>query len=172
MLYRLRKIMLVAAALAALVGFSPAVADDVTVRQAWSRATPKGAKVAGGYLAIENRGIQPDRLLSASSGAAAKVEIHQMSMQDGIMTMRPLDRWSGDPSGRHGDARTGRRPHHVHWAYRAVRGGPTHPGVAELRARRQDRGELRGRQRRRKRTQTADCLDGACRRSGARRGQR
>ena len=70
---------------------SPAVADDVTVRQAWSRATPKGAKVAGGYLAIENRGIQPDRLLSASSGAAAKVEIHQMSMQDGIMTMRSLD---------------------------------------------------------------------------------
>ena len=91
MLYRFRKIILVAAALAALVGSSPAVADDVTVRQAWSRATPKGAKVAGGYLAIENRGIQPDRLLSASSGAAAKVEIHQMSMQDGIMTMRSLD---------------------------------------------------------------------------------
>jgi hypothetical protein len=35
--------------------------------------------------------VQPDRLLSASSGAAAKVEIHQMSMQDGIMTMRPRE---------------------------------------------------------------------------------
>ena len=91
MLYRFSKIMLAAAALAAVLGSSPAVADDIAVRQAWSRATPKGAKVAGGYLTIENRGIQPDRLLSASSGAAARVEIHQMSMQDGIMTMRPLD---------------------------------------------------------------------------------
>src|SRR6185503_11921590 len=75
----------------AFVSSSPAAAHDITVGQAWSRATPKGAKVAGGYLTIENRGIQPDRLLSASSAVAAKVEIHQMSMQDGIMTMRPLD---------------------------------------------------------------------------------
>jgi len=91
MLYRFSKIMLIAAALTAFVSSSPAAAHDITVGQAWSRATPKGAKVAGGYLTIENRGIQPDRLLSASSGAAAKVEIHQMSLQDGIMTMRPLD---------------------------------------------------------------------------------
>ena len=55
MFSRFSKIMLVAAALAALLGSSSAVADDVTVRQAWSRATPKGAKVAGGYLTIENR---------------------------------------------------------------------------------------------------------------------
>jgi copper(I)-binding protein len=91
MLYRISKIMLIAAALTAFVSSSPAAAHDITVRQAWSRATPKAAKVAGGYLSIENRGVQPDRLLSASSGAAAKVEIHQMSMQDGIMTMRPRD---------------------------------------------------------------------------------
>ncbi|OCK53504.1 copper chaperone PCu(A)C [Bradyrhizobium sp. LMTR 3] len=91
MLYRFNKFMLIATALAALAGSSPALAHDITVREAWSRATPKGAKVAGGYLTIENRGVEPDRLLSASSAAAAKVEIHQMSMQDGIMTMRPLD---------------------------------------------------------------------------------
>src|SRR6185436_2643140 len=91
MLYRFSKIMLIAAALTAFVSSSPAAAHDIAVRQAWSRATPKAAKVAGGYLSIENRGVQPDRLLSASSGAAAKVEIHQMSMQDGIMTMRPRD---------------------------------------------------------------------------------
>jgi len=78
---------------------APAQADDgivvkqtLSVKQAWSRATPKGAKVAGGYLAIENRSIQPDRLLSASRSAAAKVEIHQMALlQDGIMTMRSLE---------------------------------------------------------------------------------
>jgi periplasmic copper chaperone A len=91
MLYRFSKIALAAAAAAAFLVSLPATAHDISARQAWSRATPKGAKVAGGYLTIENRGVQPDRLLSASSGAAAKVEIHQMSLQDGIMTMRPLD---------------------------------------------------------------------------------
>lgn len=84
---------IVLAAVLAFVGAAPAVADpaDIVVTQAWSRATPKGAKVAGGYLTIENRGTAPDRLLSASSPAAATVEIHQMTMQDGIMTMRQLE---------------------------------------------------------------------------------
>jgi copper(I)-binding protein len=91
MLYRFSKIALIAAALTAFLSSSPAPAHDIAVKQAWSRATPKGAKVAGGYLAIENRGVQPDRLLSASSSAAAKIEIHQMALQDGIMTMRPLE---------------------------------------------------------------------------------
>ncbi|WFU18603.1 copper chaperone PCu(A)C [Bradyrhizobium sp. CB3481] len=91
MLNRFSKIALIAAALTAFLSSSPAAALDIAVKQAWSRATPKGAKVAAGYLAIENRSIQPDRLLSASSSAAAKVEIHQMALQDGIMTMRSLD---------------------------------------------------------------------------------
>ena len=63
MFYRFSIIMLVATALAVFLGSSPAAAHDITVRQAWSRATPKAAKVAGGYLTIENRGVQPDRLL-------------------------------------------------------------------------------------------------------------
>lgn len=91
MLCRLPRIMIVAAALLAFLGSTPTTAHDVAVNQAWSRATPKGAMVAGGYLTIENHGAQPDRLLSASSPAAAKLEIHQVTMQDGIMTMRPLD---------------------------------------------------------------------------------
>lgn len=86
------RIMIVAAAALAFVGAAPTLAHrpEVSVSQAWSRATQKGAKVAGGYLTIDNTGLAADRLLSASSPAAAKVEIHRMSMQDGIMTMRPL----------------------------------------------------------------------------------
>lgn len=93
MLYQIPRIMIVVAAALAFVGSAPTLAGhaDIAVSQAWSRAMPKGAKVAGGYLTIENRGTQPDRLLSASSVVASKVEIHQMAMQDGIMTMRPLD---------------------------------------------------------------------------------
>ncbi|MBR0835978.1 copper chaperone PCu(A)C [Bradyrhizobium manausense] len=86
-------IAVVLAAALAFIGSAPTLADhaDIVVSQAWSRATPKGAKVAGGYLTIENRGATADRLLSAASPAATSVEIHQMTMQDGIMTMRPLE---------------------------------------------------------------------------------
>ena len=46
-----------------------ATAAEISIQQAWSRATPKGAQVAAGYLTIENRGDTADRLLSASSPA-------------------------------------------------------------------------------------------------------
>ncbi|WP_342726695.1 copper chaperone PCu(A)C [Bradyrhizobium sp. B097] len=90
---KVASITLVAVALLALVSSAPSLVEHgrVAVSQAWSRATPKGAKVAGGYLTVENRGTRADRLLSAESPAAGKVEIHSMTMQDGIMTMRPLD---------------------------------------------------------------------------------
>src|SRR3954454_24688531 len=38
-------------------------AGDLVITQAWSRATPSGAKIAGGYLPIENKGSAPDRLI-------------------------------------------------------------------------------------------------------------
>ncbi len=65
--------------------------SNIVVTQAWSRATPGGSKVAGGYLTIENKGPAPDRLLSASTDAAKKVEIHEMTVNDGVMTMRPVE---------------------------------------------------------------------------------
>ena len=62
---------------------------DITIQQAWSRATPKGASVAAGYLTIENHGDTVDRLLSVSSPVARKVEIHETLEAGGIMRMRP-----------------------------------------------------------------------------------
>ena len=53
-------------------------AGDLVITQAWSRATPAGAKVAGGYLTIENKGAAPDRLLSGTGDIAGKVEIRPM----------------------------------------------------------------------------------------------
>ena len=53
---------------------------------------PAGAKVAGGYLTIENKGTAPDRLVSGAGDIAGKVEIHEMAMNNGVMTMRPLDK--------------------------------------------------------------------------------
>ena len=67
-------------------------AGDLVISQAWSRATPGGAKVGGGYLTIENKGTAPDRLIGVSSDAAGKVEVHEMTMSNGVMTMRPLEK--------------------------------------------------------------------------------
>lgn len=66
-------------------------AGDLVISQAWSRATPGGAKVGGGYLTIENKGTAPDRLLGGSADVAAKVQVHEMSMNNGVMTMRPVE---------------------------------------------------------------------------------
>ena len=64
---------------------------NIVVTQAWSRATPSGSKVAGGYLAIENKALVADRLLSGSTVVAKKLEIHEMAVNDGVMTMRPVE---------------------------------------------------------------------------------
>jgi copper(I)-binding protein len=66
-------------------------AGNLLISQGWSRATPNGAQVAGGYLTIENTGTLPERLLSGSTAAARKLDIHEMALDNGVMTMRALD---------------------------------------------------------------------------------
>lgn len=72
---------------------------DITIDHPWSRATPAGAKVAGGYFTIINTGSSPDRLLSISSDISAKAELHQMGVKDGVMTMRPVEGGLEIPAG-------------------------------------------------------------------------
>jgi copper(I)-binding protein len=67
-------------------------AGDLVITHAWSRATPSGARVAGGYLTIDNRGAAPDRLLSGTTERAKKLELHEMAISNGVMTMRPIER--------------------------------------------------------------------------------
>jgi len=76
---------------AAPAGAQEVKAGDLVITQAWSRATPGGAKIGGGYLTIENKGATPDRLIGGSGEVASKIEVHEMSMKNGVMTMRPLD---------------------------------------------------------------------------------
>jgi hypothetical protein len=78
---------LIAAALPALA--QQALAGDLQILHPTSRATPKGAPTAVGYLTIQNNGAA-DRLLSASTPAVDHVEFHQMSMDGNIMKMRAI----------------------------------------------------------------------------------
>lgn len=96
--HRLRRI----AASLAVFGVSPLVgltgqaalaefkSGAISIEQPWSRATPGGAKIAAGYLTIKNDAAIPDRLVSVSVDVAGRAEIHEMSMSDGVMQMRPL----------------------------------------------------------------------------------
>jgi periplasmic copper chaperone A len=63
---------------------------SIEITNPWARATPKGASVGGGYMTINNKGTETDRLLGGTSPVAAKLEVHQMSMSNGVMTMRPV----------------------------------------------------------------------------------
>lgn len=65
--------------------------DPLVIEAPWARATPPGAPVAGGFLTVRNVGKTEDRLLSATSPDADKVEIHEMRMDGGVMRMRRMD---------------------------------------------------------------------------------
>lgn len=100
----------------ALLAFasSPALAADVAVgdivvHQPWSRATPGGAQVGGGYLTVENKGSAPDSLTGGTFAASTGFELHTMTTDGGVMKMRsagPVEIPPGksvtlDPSGLH-----------------------------------------------------------------------
>jgi len=87
--------LLTAAALVLLAQAPTAFAQQtasgpIEVTQAWSRATPGGAPVGAGYLALTNRGAEADRLIGGSTEIAARIEVHEMSMDNGVMKMREL----------------------------------------------------------------------------------
>jgi hypothetical protein len=77
----------------ALFALQPAFSQEagaIRVEQPWARATPPGAKVAGGFAVVVNGGAAADRLVSATAAIAGRVEIHEMAVTNGVMTMRPL----------------------------------------------------------------------------------
>ena len=56
----------------------------------WTRATPKGAAVAGGYLKITNNGTVADKLIGGTFVNAGRFEVHEMKTENGVALMRPL----------------------------------------------------------------------------------
>jgi copper(I)-binding protein len=64
-------------------------AQGLTVSRAWSRATPAGATTAAGFLTLSNHG-QEDRLVGGSTAIATEMQIHEMTMEGGVMRMRPI----------------------------------------------------------------------------------
>lgn len=89
----MNKLVLFAASIVLTVGVANAKdykAGTIEIDGPWSRATPKGATIAAGYLTIKNTGTTPDRLVSASTPIAGKITVHEMTMDKGVMKMRPV----------------------------------------------------------------------------------
>jgi len=65
-------------------------ATPMRIEEAWSRTTAPGQVVGGGFMTIVNESATADRLVSAISPVAAEVQIHNTSMEGGVMRMRQV----------------------------------------------------------------------------------
>ena len=65
-------------------------ADHITVSNAWIRATAPGQTVTGVFLTLTNSSETAYALISASFNGAGAVEIHETSMDGGVMRMRKV----------------------------------------------------------------------------------
>ncbi len=66
------------------------IIKGINISAPWTRATPAGATVAGGFLKIENKGAEADRLIGGSFAKAGSVQIHEMAMDGDVMRMREM----------------------------------------------------------------------------------
>ena len=62
----------------------------VTITKAWSRAMPSARSSAVVYFTITDAGT-PDKMTGAATPIADKAQLHETSMADGIMRMRPVN---------------------------------------------------------------------------------
>lgn len=62
---------------------------QVTVKDPWVRATVPAAKASGAFMLVQS--AQDARLVEVRSPVAAMVELHQMSMENGMMKMGAVE---------------------------------------------------------------------------------
>ncbi|WP_287806311.1 copper chaperone PCu(A)C [Diaphorobacter sp.] len=75
-------------AIAATLLVAGAAHAQVTVQDAWVRATVPQQKATGAFMRLT--AAQDARLVSASSPVAGVTEVHEMKLVDNVMKMRPL----------------------------------------------------------------------------------
>src|SRR5262249_11097153 len=88
--YLLLSGMVIAHAVTATASAADYKAGSITIISPWSRATPKGASTAVGYMTIKNIGSTADRLIGGSIDVASSVQLHSMVMENGVAKMREL----------------------------------------------------------------------------------
>ncbi|WP_172331615.1 copper chaperone PCu(A)C [Mangrovicoccus sp. HB161399] len=89
-----------------------AMAGDISVHGAYARASTAMSVSGAAFMTIENAGAEPDRLLSAASPAADRVELHtHIQDANGVMKMTEVE--EGFPIPAHGSHSLARGGDHV-----------------------------------------------------------
>jgi len=71
--------------------FMPVTVGDLEITSAAIKAMTPGQPVGGGFVTIVNKGKADDRLVSVTvAEGASRVDLHEMSMNNDVMTMRKL----------------------------------------------------------------------------------
>lgn len=78
------------ALLCLLTSLAAQAGGAIDIRNAWARATAPGQEVGAAYMDLKS--VADAVLVKAESPAADFVEIHQMSMKNGAMKMRMLEK--------------------------------------------------------------------------------
>ncbi len=90
----MKTMLIIAVAIVAMIASATFAAEyklgTIEVDHPWTRATPKGSPVAGGYMTIKNTGTTPDRLIGGSIAVANRFEMHEMTMDGDVAKMREL----------------------------------------------------------------------------------
>ena len=71
-----------------LMFLAVAAQAQVTVKDAWVRATVAQQKATGAFMQLQS--AQDAKLISAQSPVAGLVEVHEMSMDGGVIKMRAV----------------------------------------------------------------------------------
>ncbi len=98
-LIRMTMVALLAAGLAAPAATQGVKKDGLTIDRPWARETARGQSAGGGFLTITNTARADERLIGGSTPVATRVELHSMSMEGGVMRMRPLKQGVPIPAG-------------------------------------------------------------------------
>lgn len=87
------KKLLIAALLPAALSTAPAIANDtkIEVHDHWARASIGTSRPTAAFMVIVNKSKEPDRLLSARSPAAGRVEVHRTVIENGRGRMIKLE---------------------------------------------------------------------------------
>lgn len=75
--------------IACLVPFASTAAEPLNISQAWARATAPGQTVGAAYMVLQS--ATDATLTEVTSPTAASIEIHKMSVHQGVMEMRMLE---------------------------------------------------------------------------------
>lgn len=66
------------------------VAGDLTLKTPWIRASVPGQVNGAGYVQIDNKATQADRLISATTSGVNRVELHTIITENGVAKMREV----------------------------------------------------------------------------------